>query len=128
MIIKIPYIIIATILTFLGTIFCGAFMTLPQVYASEPIHCAPSALHHHEEHSTENLPCHGSTNHSHQPDSYTLQRNSSGAIDGDIVTKVFFQLPLQEILVAGTRHPQHFGYMHERWRYRAQHIQIRKKE
>lgn len=125
---KISHIIVATILTFLGTVFCGALMTLPNVYASESAHCAPSTTHQHETDQNQTVPCHGDTNHHHQLDVYTLQKSAVDTLDGGIVAKVLFHQPLQEVLVAKKHFPQHFGYMHERSRYRAQHIQTRKKE
>lgn len=125
---RISHIIVATILTFLGTVFCGTLMTLPSVYASEPAHCTPSTTHQHEADQNQNVPCHGGTSDHHQLDSATLQKNAVDTIDGGAVTKVLFHQPLQEVLIQKDYFSQHFGYMHERSRYRAQHIQTRKKE
>lgn len=126
---RISPIITVTILTFLGTVFCGALMTLPNVYASEPAHCAPNTTHQHESNQNQPVPCHGDSNYDHHKlDAYTFQKGAVDTIDGINVAKVVFHQPLQEFLITKDHFPQRFGDMHERSRYRTQHIQTRKKE
>lgn len=125
---KTSQIIAATILTFLGTVFCATLMTLPNVYASDTAHCVP-ARHQHETDQNQTAPCHSDNAHNHHTlDVYTLQKNAGDTVDGGTVANVLFHRPLQEVLIAKDHFSQHFGYMHERSRYRAQHIQTRKKE
>lgn len=121
-------IIVATILTFLGTVFCGTLMTLPNIYASELAHCTPSEAHQHEADQNPIVPCHGDANHYHQLDLYVFRKSAVDTMKEAAVAKVLFYQPRQEVLIAKDHFSQDFGYMQERSRYRAQHIQTRKKE
>lgn len=119
-------IVIATIITFLGTIFCGSLMTLPNVFASDTDHCEPSEHHH----TQQPVPCHGdNTAHDHhQLDVYSLQKSELHSIAVDISVQSHVQQPLPTNIRATSSLSRQKSDMHERWRHRLQQIRTKQKE
>lgn len=119
-------IVIATIITFLGTIFCGSLMTLPNVYASDTDHCTASEHHH----TQQPVPCHGdNTAHDHHLlDVYSLQKSELHSIAVDISVQSHVQQPLPTNIIATSSLSRQKSDMHERWRHRLQQIRTKQKE
>ncbi len=119
---RVQQLIIAVLLTFVGTLFCGTLMTLPGVYASGPVHCETSSNH---EHSHE--PCHADSYDHHQLGSYTLQKNNlTIGNSGELARVVPYQATDSIVPLRQSTYQQAGRY--ELVRYHTKHIRVRKKE